>query len=151
MRHLVGLRNLGAQRIEALLDAAVACREAVAARRSFPDTEGRTVALLFMEPSTRTRVSFEMAVHHLGARPLVLSAATSSAKKGETLLDTARVLRQVGADAVVLRHRQVGAHAAAGDQRIRPARTVHALGRDAGGRDEIDLLHQRPRRMFLAE
>ncbi len=108
-RSLIGLRELPADAITGLLDRAVALRDA--ARRAGPLSvlRGRTVALLFMEPSTRTRFSFEMAVRTLGADAMVFSDAHSSTTKGESLLDTARTLRSIGVDAFVLRHGQVGA------------------------------------------
>lgn len=65
---------------------------------------GRVVGLLFFETSTRTRSSFELAVHHLGGYPLVLSIEGSSVKKGETELDTCRNLRAMGVQAFVVRH-----------------------------------------------
>ncbi|MBA2322067.1 MAG: aspartate carbamoyltransferase catalytic subunit [Deltaproteobacteria bacterium] len=110
MGSLVGLRGLPADRITALLDRAAGFRSQVAAgEKRLGVLAGRSVALLFLEPSTRTRFSFEMAAHRLGAQVLAFSAASSSATKGETLADTTRVLASIGADAVVLRHTAVGA------------------------------------------
>jgi aspartate carbamoyltransferase catalytic subunit len=107
---LVGLRDVAAGRITALLDHAAALRARVAGGESrLGLARGRSVALLFLEPSTRTRFSFEMAAHRLGAEVLAFSAASSSTTKGETLADTTRVLASIGADAVVLRHAAVGA------------------------------------------
>jgi aspartate carbamoyltransferase catalytic subunit len=107
---LVGLRDLPAARITALLDRAAALRARVAAGEPrLGLLRGKAVALLFLEASTRTRFSFEMAAHRLGAEVLAFSAASSSTTKGETLADTTRVLASIGADAVVLRHAAVGA------------------------------------------
>jgi aspartate carbamoyltransferase catalytic subunit len=72
---------------------------------------GHVVANLFYEDSTRTRNSFEVAARRLGADVLNFSAAGSSAKKGESLLDTARTLAAIGADVLVVRHAAAGAAA----------------------------------------
>jgi aspartate carbamoyltransferase catalytic subunit len=108
-RSLVGLRDVSADRIVSLLDRASAYRSRIAAGEARLDLlRGRAVALMFFEASTRTRFSFEMAAHRLGAEVLSFSAASSSTTKGETLLDTTRVLAAIGADAVVIRHAAVG-------------------------------------------
>ncbi len=110
MNHFVGLRDIQPERLRQLISQAREYRSGVSAGTSFSHAlAGRTVALLFIEASTRTRFSFEMACNRLGAKHLAFNAANSSTTKGETLLDTARVLRQVGADAIVLRHKGVGA------------------------------------------
>src|SRR5260370_35647691 len=70
---------------------------------------GKTVALLFYEPSTRTRVSFELAAKKLGATTTVVTAAESSIEKGESLVDTVRTLLAAGVDAIVIRHPSSGA------------------------------------------
>lgn len=76
--------------------------------------EGRIVALLFYEPSTRTRAAFEGAAVRLGLHPLVITVESASIQKGETLADTVRTLCAQGVAAIVLRHPQAGAaHAAA--------------------------------------
>lgn len=108
-RSLVGLRELPADEILRILDRAVELRRMTRDGGPLEAQRGRTVALLFMEPSTRTRFSFEMAVRSLGADAMVFGAAGSSTVKGETLLDTARTLRSIGVDVFVLRHKRVGA------------------------------------------
>ncbi len=108
-RSLLGIRELPAEAIVQILDRAVELRERTRADGPLDLLRGRTVALLFMEPSTRTRFSFEMAVRSLGANPMVFGAAGSSTVKGESLIDTARTLKSVGAEAFVLRHKKVGA------------------------------------------
>ena len=70
---------------------------------------GKHVVLLFYEASTRTRVSFELAAHALGATTYVVHATASSIEKGESLLDTGRTLRAIGADLIVIRHPSSGA------------------------------------------
>lgn len=74
-----------------------------------PPLRGLTVATLFFEPSTRTRISFERAAKALSADVMSFSPGTSSLKKGESLKDTALTLRAMGADLMVVRHRAVGA------------------------------------------
>lgn len=73
------------------------------------DLAGRTVATLFAEASTRTRVSFELAARGLGADVVSLDAATSSLTKGESLVDTVRTLEALGASLLVIRHPRSGA------------------------------------------
>jgi len=107
LQHLVGIRDLRADDIHGLLELAAKCREEPQSVRSALD--GKTVALLFMEPSTRTRFSFEMAATSLGAKTMVFQADASSSTKGESLMDTVRTLRAIGVDAFVIRHRRVGA------------------------------------------
>lgn len=76
-----------------------------------PTLRGRTIAWLFYEDSTRTRLSFEVAAKRLSADTLNFSVSSSSVNKGESLSDTARVIESVGADAIVVRHRSSGAPA----------------------------------------
>ncbi len=71
--------------------------------------KNRTVLQMFVENSTRTRMSFEAAVRKLGGSSIGFSSSGSSVKKGETLLDTARVILQYGVDGIVLRHSSAGA------------------------------------------
>ena len=120
MRHLLGLREISSERLLQLLERASDLRTEVEGHqnRRLDLLRGKAVSLLFVEPSTRTRFSFEMACRRLGAEPLVFSASNSSTSKGETLIDTARVLERVGADALVLRHKGVGA----------PTQLAEALG-----------------------
>lgn len=79
--------------------------------KKVPTLRGRTVVNLFYEPSTRTRVSFELAAKRLSADVINVASAASSVEKGESLRDTARTLRALGADAIVLRHPAAGAPA----------------------------------------
>jgi len=71
--------------------------------------KGKRVVLLFYEPSTRTRSSFEVAAKSMGAMTVLIQSSGSSIEKGESLLDTGYTLRAVGADAIVLRHPSAGA------------------------------------------
>ena len=108
-RHLLDVDLLTRAEIERVLDLADRMRTARETRelRSLLDLE--TVALAFYEPSTRTRVSFELAAKALGATVVDLAVERSSAGKGESLVDTLRTLRRVGATIVVLRHASSGA------------------------------------------
>ena len=74
-----------------------------------PLLRGKRVLLLFYEPSTRTRASFEIAAKALGATTTLILSSGSSIEKGESLLDTAYTLRAVGADVIVVRHPNAGA------------------------------------------
>src|SRR5215471_15509796 len=74
-----------------------------------PVLRGKRVVLLFYEPSTRTRSSFELAAKSLGAMTVLVQSSGSSIEKGESLLDTGYTLRAVGADAIVIRHPNAGA------------------------------------------
>ena len=108
-RHLLDvdlLTRSEADRILELSEMMLASRE-TRAHRSLLELE--TVALAFYEASTRTRVSFELAAKALGATVVDLAVERSSASKGESLVDTLRTLRRVGATIVVLRHAASGA------------------------------------------
>jgi len=72
--------------------------------KKVPALRGKTVINLFIEPSTRTRISFELAAQRLTADVINFSAEASSFKKGETLKDTARNLQALNADIIVMRH-----------------------------------------------
>ncbi len=74
-----------------------------------PALRGKTVASLFYEDSTRTRLSFETAAKSLGADTMTFSVSTSSVKKGESLLDTVQTIEAMGVDAIVVRHAAAGA------------------------------------------
>jgi aspartate carbamoyltransferase catalytic subunit len=108
-KDLLGIRDLDPEEIRLILDTAEAFKE-VSEReiKKVPTLRGRTVAHLFFEPSTRTRTSFELAAKRLSADTLTLTATTSSVMKGETLLDTARTLRAMAIDALVVRHSMAG-------------------------------------------
>ncbi len=109
-KDLLGLRELSAAEIALILDTADAFKE-VGTReiKKVPALQGRTMVNFFVEPSTRTRTSFELAAKRLSADIVNIAAATSSLTKGETLKDTARVLEANHADIIVLRHSSAGA------------------------------------------
>lgn len=108
-RHVLDVDILSRADIERILELSEAMRMSRETRehRSLLDLE--TVALCFYEPSTRTRVSFELAAKALGATVVDLAVERSSAGKGESLVDTLRTLRRVGATIAVLRHPSSGA------------------------------------------
>jgi aspartate carbamoyltransferase catalytic subunit len=108
-RHLLDVDLLSRAEIERVLDLAEVMRTARETREYRSLLERETVALAFYEPSTRTRVSFELAAKALGATVVDLAVERSSAGKGESLVDTLRTLRRVGATIVVLRHASSGA------------------------------------------
>jgi aspartate carbamoyltransferase catalytic subunit len=109
-RHLLGIRDLSAADISTVLDLADGYVESNRPpAKKFDLLRGRTIMNLFFENSTRTRTSFELAGKRLGADIINMSVATSSIKKGETLIDTALTLNAMGADAMVVRHADAGA------------------------------------------
>jgi len=111
-KSLLGLKTLSAEDINLILDTAVGMAEVM--KRPVPKVpalNGKSVALLFYEPSTRTRTSFEMAAKMLSANTTSMAMSTSSAVKGETLVDTARNIEVMGVDAIVIRHSASGAPA----------------------------------------
>ena len=108
-RHLLDVEGLSRPDIERILELAVEMREARVTRRHRSMLEDEVVGLAFYEPSTRTRVSFELAAKALGATTVDLSVAGSSVTKGESLVDTLRTLERTGVTTVVLRHGAAGA------------------------------------------
>ncbi len=109
-RHLLGIDGLSADDIRLILDTAESFEEVgQRAIKKVPTLRGRTVVNFFMEPSTRTRSSFEVAEKRLSADLLNFSASSSSLVKGETLIDTALNLDAMSPDFIVIRHSQPGA------------------------------------------
>jgi aspartate carbamoyltransferase catalytic subunit len=109
-RHLLGIEPLTPDDIQTVLDTAQGLREILDRPiKKVPTLRGRTVINLFYEASTRTRSSFEVAERVLSADSLSIATATSSAQKGETLLDTARNLEAMHPDVIVMRHASSGA------------------------------------------
>ena len=111
-RHLLGIGDLSPADIELLLDRADAAVSI--SRQSEKKTttlRGRTQINLFYEASTRTQSSFELAGKRLGADVMNMSVASSSVKKGETLIDTAMTLNAMRPDILIIRHQSAGAAA----------------------------------------
>ncbi|UCB56741.1 MAG: aspartate carbamoyltransferase catalytic subunit [Candidatus Omnitrophota bacterium] len=111
-KDLVGLEDLSKEEIELILSTAESFKEVSArAIKKVPALRGKTVVNLFYEPSTRTRVSFEVAAKRLSADVINISTETSSVKKGETLIDTGKNIQALNADIIVIRHNSSGAAA----------------------------------------
>jgi aspartate carbamoyltransferase catalytic subunit len=109
-RHLLGIEPLDAAQITFLLDQAKPFQEFQRyPLKKLATLRGKTVALLFFEDSTRTRISFATAASRLGADTMNLQAESSSLKKGESLVDTVRTLEAMKPDAIVIRHSSSGA------------------------------------------
>ena len=109
-KDILGTQDLTAEEIAIILDTAESFKE-VSTReiKKVPTLRGRTIINLFFEPSTRTRTSFEIAGKRLSADVINISGSTSSASKGESLLDTARNLEAMKPDIMVIRHSSSGA------------------------------------------
>jgi aspartate carbamoyltransferase catalytic subunit len=109
-RHVLDLDDFSRDEIEEVFRTTDRMKDVLARPiRRVPSLRGRTIVNVFYEASTRTRVSFELAAKNLGADVVNISASGSSVEKGETLLDTARTLRGLGADTMILRHPDSGA------------------------------------------
>ncbi len=109
-KDLVSIESLSADELRLILETADSFKE-VSGReiKKVPALRGKTVVNLFLEPSTRTRTSFELAAKRLSADVITFSPSSSSIVKGETLLDTARNIEAMQADIIVLRHPAAGA------------------------------------------
>ncbi|MBD0416331.1 aspartate carbamoyltransferase catalytic subunit [Oryzicola mucosus] len=111
-RHLLGIRGLSPVDIELLLDRAdAAVSISRQSEKKVSTLRGRTQINLFYESSTRTQSSFELAGKRLGADVMNMSVASSSVKKGETLIDTAMTLNAMRPDILIIRHQSAGAAA----------------------------------------
>jgi aspartate carbamoyltransferase catalytic subunit len=102
---LLGIEHLETKEIDSLLKLA----RRMNPQKPRPLLRGKRVVLLFYEPSTRTRSSFEVAAKSLGAMTVLVHSSGSSIEKGESILDTGYTLRGVGADCIVMRHPSAGA------------------------------------------
>jgi aspartate carbamoyltransferase catalytic subunit len=109
-KDLLGLEDLNKEEIELILSTAESFKEvSIREIKKVPALRGKTVVNLFYEPSTRTRVSFEVAAKRLSADVINIATETSSVKKGETLIDTGRNIEALKADIIVMRHNYSGA------------------------------------------
>ncbi len=109
-RHLLGLEGVPREEIELILKTAFSFKEVLSRPiPKVPTLRGKTVVNLFYEPSTRTRISFELAEKRLSADTVNFSASGSSVAKGETLRDTIRNIEAMKIDMVVIRHSAPGA------------------------------------------
>ncbi len=109
-KDLLDIQSLSPEEINLILDTAASFREILERPiKKVPTLRGKTIANLFFEPSTRTRLSFELSAKRLNADILNFSASTSSVLKNETLLDTAKNIMAMKVDALILRHPSPGA------------------------------------------
>ncbi|ADQ16404.1 aspartate carbamoyltransferase catalytic subunit [Leadbetterella byssophila] len=109
-RHLLGIKNITAQDIELILETAKSFKEVINRPiKKVPSLRDITIANLFFENSTRTRLSFELAEKRLSADTINFTSSGSSVKKGETLLDTVNNILAMKVDMVVMRHSSPGA------------------------------------------
>ncbi|MCG3206039.1 MAG: Aspartate carbamoyltransferase [Elusimicrobia bacterium] len=110
MKDLLGLEYLSRHQIEQILEQTKTMKQLFTRSvKKAPALRGHTVALVFLEPSTRTRTSFELAAKRLSADTINIASSTSSVQKGESLIDTAKTLEAMKADFIVLRHSSSGA------------------------------------------
>lgn len=137
-KDLLGLEYLSKEEIELILKTARPFKELFTRTvKKVPTLRGKTVVLLFYEPSTRTRTSFELAAKRLSADTVNISVATSSVAKGESLLDTVKTIEAMKADFIVIRHNMSGsAHIV--------AKTISASVVNAG-----DGMHEHPTQGLL--
>lgn len=109
-KDLLDMKSLDKEEIELVLQTADSFKEILTRPiKKVPTLRGKSVALLFYEPSTRTRTSFEMAAKTLSADTTSIAAQTSSVVKGESFKDTLKTLEALGTDILVLRHQASGA------------------------------------------
>ena len=110
VKHLLGIKDLTPKDIELILETASQFKEVINRPiKKVPSLRDVTIANVFFENSTRTRLSFELAQKRLSADTINFSAAASSVKKGETLLDTVNNILAMKVDMIVMRHASVGA------------------------------------------
>lgn len=109
-KDMLGLKGVSRADIGRILDTAARFRTVSERKvKKVPTLRGRTVVAAFFENSTRTKLSFDLAAKRLSADVLSFSASSSSTKKGETLMDTARNLDALNPDAIIMRHPAAGA------------------------------------------
>lgn len=108
-KHILSIEDLSCEDISFILKTAESFKE-ISERsiKKVPTLRGKTVIHLFFEPSTRTRLSFEIAAKRMSADTFNISTSTSSAQKGETLIDTAQNLTSMNPDIIIIRHQSSG-------------------------------------------
>ena len=111
-KHILSIEQLSPADIFHIFDTAISFKE-ISNRpvKKVPTLKGKTIINFFFEPSTRTRLSFEIAAKRMSADTFNISASTSSAQKGETLIDTALNLEAMNPDIIIIRHGSSGAPA----------------------------------------
>ncbi|MEP0855406.1 aspartate carbamoyltransferase catalytic subunit [Trichocoleus sp. DQ-U1] len=141
--HVLSLADFTPIEYNTVLQTAASFREVLSRRtKKVPTLQGQVVANLFFESSTRTRSSFELAAKRLSADTLNFAAATSSLTKGETILDTAKTYLAMGADMMVVRHREAGVPQAI-------AAEMDRLGSKVGVLNAGDGQHEHPSQALL--
>ena len=110
-KHLLGIADLSTEDIQLIHSTADEFKEVLSRKiKKVPSLRDVTIANLFFENSTRTKISFELAEKRLSADVVNFASSTSSTKKGETLIDTVNNILAMKVDMVVMRHPQPGAH-----------------------------------------
>jgi aspartate carbamoyltransferase catalytic subunit len=108
-KHIISIEDLSRKDIEFIIQTATSFKEiSTRSIKKVPTLRGKTIINFFFEPSTRTRMSFEIAAKRMSADTFNISASGSSAVKGETLIDTVRNLRAMNPDAIIIRHQSSG-------------------------------------------
>ncbi len=142
-RHIISLADFTPAEYDTVLQTAASFREVLSTRtKKVPALQGHVVANLFFEPSTRTRTSFELAAKRLSADTLNFAPGTSSLTKGETILDTAKTYLAMGADLMVIRHREAGVPLAIANE-------MNQLGVRVGVLNAGDGQHEHPSQGLL--
>ncbi len=115
-KDIIGLQGMTRQEINFILDSSATMKELLMQNaKKMPHLQGKSIAALFYENSTRTKLSFELAAKYLGATFSNLGVSTSSVNKGETLLDTGKTIEAMGTDIIIIRHPLAGAPKFLGD------------------------------------
>ena len=108
-KHLLGLEGYPSEDIQTIIDTAFSFRKVLDRPiKKVPSLQGKTIANLFFEPSTRTRISFELAQKRMSADTITFSASSSSLTKGESFKDTVKNIEAMKIDAIVIRHPHSG-------------------------------------------
>lgn len=107
-KDILGIRDLSKDELIEILDTAKEMKKIIMGEKYSEILKGKTVVTIFFEPSTRTRLSFEMAVKYLGAHFGNIEISSSSIVKGESLIDTVRTVEMMKADVIVIRHNMSG-------------------------------------------
>jgi aspartate carbamoyltransferase catalytic subunit len=142
-RHILSLADFTPAEYDTVLQTAASFKEVLSRPvKKVPTLQGRVVANLFFESSTRTRSSFELAAKRLSADILNFAAATSSLTKGETILDTAKTYLAMGADLMVIRHKHAGVPHAI-------ATALDTMGMKVGILNAGDGQHEHPSQALL--
>lgn len=110
-KHLTGTKDLSQEEIHAIFATAQSFEKTLSKSKikKLPSLQGKSVVNLFVEPSTRTRISFEVATKRLSGDMIMIDASKSSLEKGESLRDMAMNIRALGADMLIIRHSSSGA------------------------------------------